>query len=122
MALNLRRGLFRIWVVASILWIVGATIGEYLLFEEDIAVLRSERSVPPEWIRCTEKTDDAFRPLCDLQNEVRETIRKLDRPQFAERQQEARSNILLAGLLIAGPPILVFLLVGAASWVIRGFR
>jgi hypothetical protein len=122
MALNLRRGLFRMWVVASILWVVGATIGAYFLFEEDIAVLRNERSAPPEWIRCTEKTDDAFRPLCDLQNEVRETIRKLDREQFIERRKVARLNILWAGLLIAGPPILAFLLVGAFFWVIRGFR
>jgi len=122
MAVNLRRGLLRTWVVASVLWVVGASIGAYFVLRDEVAVLTGERPASQGVIKCDETTDQALRPLCDFQGQLQETIRKLDEPRYIERREEAWANIGWGAAAVVGPPILVLLFTSAGLWVIRGFR
>ena len=122
MAQNLHRGLFRTWVFLSGLWIVGAAIGASILLQDEIALLRSDAPDAPELIRCTEATDEALRPLCELQKELQATIRRIDRPQYVERRNAAWNAVGWAGAVVIAPPVVIFLLLAGFLWVVRGFR
>jgi len=122
MAVNVGRGLMRLAAVVSVVWVVGAATGAYFVLRDDIEALTGERPGAQKVLKCDESTDPALRPLCDFQDRVRESILKLDEPRFAERRKQAWSNVALGGLFVIGPPVLLFLIAAAGSWVIRGFR
>lgn len=122
MSVNLHRGLWRSWIVFSVLWVLGSGIWGYSHYKDDIALLRSEQEAPPEIVKCGAATDDALRPLCDLQSEFRAALKKIDEPRYLERRDEARSNLIRGGAIILAPPLVILLLIGTALWVVRGFR
>jgi hypothetical protein len=121
MAQNLRRGLYRTWVFLSVLWILGASIGAAVLLQEEIGLLRRDAPEAPELIRCTDETDDALRPLCELQKELQARLREFDRPQYLEDRDAAWRSVGWAALAVFGPPVVGFCLLAGAFWVIRGF-
>lgn len=106
----------------SILWIVGASAGAYFVLRDDFTALASERPASQGLIRCDETTDPALRPLCDFQDQLQATIRKLDEPRYLQRREEAWSNIRWGAAAVVGPPVVLLLTALAGLWVIRGFR
>lgn len=95
MALRVARGLFRLWLVLSVLWIAGVGVVTWQTFPE------------PE----VHSTCDVFD--CSWLQQVKETI-------YMDKEQRAaiQSGMLLALL----PPAFVLALGSALMWAFRGFR
>ena len=90
--INWRRGLFRLWIAASVVWLVGTGA---LLQEDirgDVSTLTAEPPANPP-------------PRSTLVIVI-----------------EARKHLTFAVSVILLPPILLFALGWAGLWIVRGFR
>jgi hypothetical protein len=100
MALRVARGLFRMWLILSVLWIGGVGVVTWRtlpLYETPIswgAILIPEKA-------------EAERPPWET-----------DAPWIIEQRAAIRSAILLALV----PPVFVLALGSALVWALRGFR
>jgi hypothetical protein len=95
MALRVARGLFRLWLVLSVLWIGGVGIVTWPAF--DPAKLAATKEFP--------YTGD-FDPKAFLEG----------------RPQPERWSAAEAALLSFAPPLLTLALGSASIWAFRGFR
>jgi hypothetical protein len=108
MALRVARGLFRLWMVLSVLWIGGVGVVTWRTFP-----------VMPEWAT-------NLPSICDFPaNERPEEfdcswLHRVKGLTFMNKEQHAalQSAILLALV----PPAFVLALGSALAWAIRGFR
>lgn len=105
MALRVARGLFRLWLVLSVLWIGGVGVVTWRDFPEDwrAAIPIAER--PPPTPPPTPPGE--FNP---------------DEWLDAKLTEERHSAIWHASLLAFLPPAFVLALGSALLWAIRGFR
>jgi hypothetical protein len=98
MALRVTRGLFRLWLVLSVLWIGGVAVETWWTFPvKEWLSPPSELPVPP-W---------EFDPEKWLASRLAE---------------ERHAAIRFASVLALAPPALIFAFGSALIWAIRGFR
>ncbi len=89
---NWRRGLFRLWIAASFLWMVGAGAVFQKVIRRDVSTLMMDR--PPGAFDEYPIVDDLI----------------------------AQENLMFVASVILLPPILVLALGWAGLWIVRGFR
>ncbi len=93
-AINFRRGLFRLWIVASVVWLVGGGVMFQEVVRRDVSTLMTDRSAEPP-----------PPPGSELASVV-----------------SARNNLTFVASGILLPPIFAFALGWAGLWILRGFR
>lgn len=111
MALRLARGLFRLWLVLSVLWIGGVGVVTWLTFPEEPWGLHDpvvEQNLPEF---------DPSKPYVVLPKGASQAD-ELARAAAGER----RSAIWHGSLLAFLPPAFVLALGSALVWAFRGFR
>jgi hypothetical protein len=107
MALRVARGLFRLWLVLSVLWIGGVAFVTWRDFPEEPWGLHDpivEETAPAA---SSKPRSDQFNP---------------DEYLAFKAAEERRSAIWHASLLAFLPPALVLALGSALVWAFRGFR
>jgi hypothetical protein len=104
MAFRVARGLFRLWLVLSVLWIGGVGVVTWQTFPED--VLPSICDLPAN--QRSEEFD------CSWLQRVKDQLVFMDKKQRAAFQ--------LALILALAPPVFVLALGSALAWAFRGFR
>jgi hypothetical protein len=103
MALRVARGLFRVWLVLSVLWIGGVGVVTWRTFPAD--EWGQFPKLPPGFVIDPKPND--FNP---------------DQYLASKLAEERRSAIWHASLLAFLPPAFVLALGSALVWAIRGFR
>ncbi len=100
LSINVRRGLFRLWTVASFVWLViaGAFVQEGI--RRDVSMLMTE--IQPAL------DDSAFY----IEMAARQ----------AAQQAQAPRNLMVSASVLLLPPILAFALGWAGFWIMKGFR
>lgn len=138
MALNIRRGLFRLWAVFSCLWVVVATIiayesfqfgHRYVWYHDQKTVSETTEYAMEKYIAFTKQYEiDSFsRPIVYVGTYVEETEIKdaLNTASNLVRAKE-RGRALSALLDWAGgafvPPTTVLAIGAALYWALLGFR
>jgi hypothetical protein len=108
LALRVARGLFRLWLILSVLWIGGVGVVTWWTFP-----------VPPEWYTPPPS-------ICELPaNERSEDwdcswlARVKDKLDMDNEQRAALQSAILVALV---PPAFVLALGSALGWAFRGFR
>jgi hypothetical protein len=102
MALRVARGLFRLWLVLSVLWIAGVGIMTWQTFPSGPKWVPVEA---PPWAEPAERQE--FNP---------------DKYLTSKLIEERHSAIWHASLLALPPPTFVLALGLALAWAFRGFR
>jgi hypothetical protein len=115
MALRVARGLFRLWLVLSVLWIGGVGVVTWKNFPEEYVppAERQERNPPPAGYVIdppSSPRSDEFEPFDP------------DKYLAFVAAEERREAIWFASLLAFLPPAFVLALGSALVWAIRGFR
>jgi hypothetical protein len=105
MALRIARGLFRLWLVSSVLWvcIVGGLTWWRLPTQEVII-----------W--------DPFDPPKGSGFDPDKWLREKDKEEAERVAQERRTALTFAGGLAFAPPAFLLVLGWALVWAVRGFR
>jgi hypothetical protein len=112
MALRVARGLFRLWLVLSVLWIGGVGLVTWRALPDPRPPLESflehpERNPPPAGYVIDPPSSPQFNP---------------DEFLAFKAAEERRSAIWQGGLLAFLPPAFVLVLGSALVWAFRGFR
>jgi hypothetical protein len=104
MALRVARGLFRLWLVLSVLWIGGVGVVMWRTFPEKYVspVQQGQGEGQPAKPRSDEFDPDEYLAF--------------------KAAEERRSAIFHASLLAFLPPAFLFALGSALVWAFRGFR
>jgi hypothetical protein len=103
MALRVARGLFRLWLLLSVLWIGGVGAVTWWTFP-----------VTPEWAIVCE------RPATEPSEDVGCSWLEWVKAQVTDKEQ--RAAIRFASVLALIPPPLLLALGSALVWAFRGFR
>jgi hypothetical protein len=111
MALRVARGLFRLWLVLSVLWIGGVAVETWRHFPFDL-LLTPGKAPPGEFDPDTFLARDL--PDFDASNPSKQYV--------LVREKERRSAIWHASLLAFLPPAFLLALGSAVVWAFRGFR
>jgi hypothetical protein len=116
MALRVARGLFRLWLVVSVLWIGGVAVETWWTFPVNdwVPAPSVGGNDPKSWgaIPLEEKDGRGIaKPVFDPDQWLRD-----------ETDKERRAAIRFAGLLALTPPLLLLALGSALVWAFRGFR
>ncbi len=138
LSMNFRRGLFRLWIVASFVWLVSNGVVLQKDIRRDVATLRQpvlsvqlipleppaakgvvRKLQPDEELRAQTEMDERRARLRRLQEELRV---QTETDELRARVQLAQSNLMLAASILLLPPILAFALGWAGLWIVRGFR
>jgi hypothetical protein len=127
MALRVARGLFRLWLVLSVLWVGGVATMTWWTWPVDICV------TPPGGPHACDENDvigvgPNFDPPTKETNPPPSGF-VIDKPQFdpskpyrLPHDEQRHAAIRFAGLLAFAPPVLVLALGSALVWAFRGFR
>jgi hypothetical protein len=127
MALRVARGLFRLWLVVSVLWMGGVGVATWGTFPEDYVPPSDRRGAnsktPPEF--------DPSKPYVVLPDAPK-GVSPSQAPQAPEFDpdeylafkagEERRSAIWHASLLAFLPPAFLLALGSALVWAFKGFR
>jgi hypothetical protein len=125
MALRVARGLFRLWLVLSVLWIGGVATMTWWTWPVDICV------TPPGGPHACDENDvigvgPNFDPPTKEANPPPSGF-VIDKPQFdpskpyrLPHDEQRHAAIRFAGLLAFAPPVLVLALGSALVWAFRG--
>ncbi len=98
--MNWRRGLFRLWLIGSAVWIGGV-----------LAVAAQEKAIPSLMIGCSA-----------LHEFVLEDGQKPGPDYFAQCEGKWREERLRLFALVIAPPVGAFILAVALTWIGRGFK
>jgi hypothetical protein len=110
MALRVARGLFRLWLVLSVLWIGGVGVVTWWTFPN--------KSNPDEFFAKRNPPSSLPRKF-----DPDEFLSKGDPEYFAQVvAEEQRATIQFASVLALVPPIFLLALGSALVWAFRGFR
>ena len=119
--MNVRRGLFRIWVVSSAVWVIaiGALTVSEIRAVDSYWMYADQRKAAAHQLEDCASLPQEDQPLCDQIN--RAVV--LARAELNGLEADARSQRLYKGGLAAAiPPIALFVLGYIVAWVVRGFR
>ncbi len=127
LSINLRRGLFRLWIATSFVWlvIVGALSQEGIRW--DVSTLTTDRPAAEERIDSRPLREQLLRTCRDEPRDKR-GCRKKERSAEerkkarAQQAQSAQGELMLSAIVLLLPPILAFALGWAGLWIMRGFR
>lgn len=121
--MNIRRGLFRLWLVGSSLWAVAIGLITLNTWPHDVCVdpLAWSRAQPidPCIAASSPSGFDPSPPQLD-----RNGLPQFDpnRPYIVEKASERRNVVVNASIVALVPPA-TFLIIGSALlWAFRGFR
>jgi hypothetical protein len=108
MAFRVAHGLFRLWLVLSVLWIGGVGVATWKTFPKDEYVVPSARRGMFD----------------DLIPKRGETLPKFDpsKPHTVIRDNERWEAVRSASVAALVPPAFVLALGSALVWAFRGFR
>jgi hypothetical protein len=118
------RGFFRLWIVASVLWIAAGAI----LLDVPHLIVEATTPLPAQPTYQREKAPrstgvDAF--IADTQKAIDGKLtpsQDWDMWDAAERDRSgARGEILALSIVLFGVPLLIFALGLALAWIVRGF-
>ncbi len=125
--MNIARGLWRVWLVAALVWIgiVGGL--NITTLREDAALVRTSLEA---------RLQDGGPPTLDTpfgrftpSAEVADLLASLQRlgeaeahRRLAERQALAEARLAGTLALVLGPPLALGLLLFGVGWAVRGFR
>jgi hypothetical protein len=120
MALRVWRGLFRLGLVLSVLWIGGVAAVTWWTLPLDLCV-----TPPGEFHSCDENDEVGVGP--NFGPPIKETKAppiEFDpsKPYRLPHDKERQAAIRFAGVLALTPPILILALGSALVWAFRGFR
>ena len=134
LSINWRRGLFRLWIAASFVWLIiaGAFVQEGI--RRDVSTLMTDRSAELRPV-----TDPALTPPADAELSVVDELlsgKSAIRSEFADLRarilagtedtrtpsQRAQDELTISASVLLLPPILTFALGWAGLWILRGFR
>jgi hypothetical protein len=123
MAVRVARGLFRLWIIVSVLWIGGVAVVTWWTLPVDLCV------TPPSGPHvCDENDVVGVGPNFDPPTKVAKQ-QGVDKPQFDPSKpyrlpfdEQRRTAIQTAGVLAVVPPVLILGLGSAFIWAFRGFR
>jgi hypothetical protein len=124
MALRVARGLFRLWVVASVLWVAGVGIETWRSWPVDSIALKTP--LPPEYVIDIDPNEYlAFKRCTDTKSENECTA--ILKPSFDPSKVEVivwdKMPAIQFGVMLAlAPPILILAFGSALAWALRGFR
>jgi hypothetical protein len=123
MALRLARGLFRLWLVLSVLWIGGVATMTWWTLPVDICV------TPPGGPHFCDENDAVgsgpnFDPPTKETSQTPSELPQFDpsKPYRLPHDAERHAAIRFAGILAFTPPVLILALGSALMWAFRGFR
>jgi hypothetical protein len=112
MALRVARGLFRLWLVLSVLWITGVGVATWWTFP---LTLKLPTPVPTE--KCP------FDPDAFLANRPQPQPPCWPEPIKSELVHKEQHAAIRDGIFLAlAPPLFVLALGSALGWAFRGFR
>jgi hypothetical protein len=120
MALRIARGLSRLWLVLSVLWIGGVGVVTWLNWPEDQYIVPpSVSSVPSESLE--RRGSGLFDDLIPKRGEI---LPALDpsKPYTVVREKERWEAVRYASIVALVPPLFVLALGSALIWAFRGFR
>ncbi len=125
MTLRIARGLFRLWIIASVLWIGGVLAVTWRTFPPaeltDVKVGLNTSTRPTE---CDGKSNDQCMAI--LTRLGKNPFDAFDPPPLGEEPQyvsKRRSAISFAAMTWAlVPPLVLLTLGGALGWAFSGFR
>jgi hypothetical protein len=116
MALRIARGLFRLWFVLSVLWIISVVALAWWVFPP-------AGSLDPRAAECAGKTDDECAEILQrLGRNPFDAYVYPDVPPAVDFIAKQRSAIRFAAGAALIPPITAFVLGFALSWAFKGFR
>ena len=122
LSINWRRGLFRIWIAASLVWLIGAGALMQKEIRRDVSALMTAEIQAP---KRTSESRPKTRSLIELERRAAEqgqTLEKFLIESAAQQAAEQAQNLTFAASVILLPPILLFALGWAGLWIVRGFR
>ena len=121
--INWRRGLFRMWIAASLVWLIGAGALMQKEIRRDVsALMTAEIQAPKDTSENPAFKGRAHRELERRAAEQGQTLEKFLNESAARRAAEQAQNLTFAASVILLPPILLFALGWAGLWIVRGFR
>ena len=130
---NWRRGLFRLWIAASFVWLVGA--GAFL--QEDIrrefSVLMTAKVYNEEdarrlaaYVMCQRqarsKSGQEASSASPGSWKAAPLVCEFPRASLGPLRQRAQGDLIIFASVLLLPPILLFALGWAGLWIMRGFR
>jgi hypothetical protein len=128
MALRVARGLFRLWLILSVLWVAGVAFVGWKEFvgNYDRDLLTKFRVLAP----ClgTGRYEEALTGCSNIPDEFRKNIpteRELAAEVAASKaraEEHGREIIWLASVFAFLPPAFLLALASALMWAFRGFR
>ena len=123
LSINWRRGLFRIWIAASFVWLVGAGAVWQKDIRQDVSRLMTaeiqtvtDPTTLMPWERNWEEAPRVGETVYDRLQA------RLIREEWARRVRAAPGKLMVAASVLLLPPILAFALGWAGLWIVRGFR
>ena len=116
MALRVARGLFRLWLVLSVLWIGGVGAVTLWTLPVDMCV-----TPPGEPHFCDENDLVAIKETDQPPSELPPQFDP-SKPYRELHDAERHAAIRFAGILAFAPPVLILALGSALVWAFRGFR
>jgi len=123
MALRVGRGLFRLWIIVSILWIGGVVAMTWWTFPAAV-LTDAEVGLNTRPAECVGKNDDEC--VAILTRLGKNPFDAFDPPPPPPGQPEfvanRRSAVLFAGIMALVPPLVLLAFGGALGWAFRGFR
>ena len=151
LSINWRRGLFRLWIAASIVWLVGAGAILQEGVRRNVSALLSDVPQPGserEELTLSEREELTLRRKLKQgglspkqESDIRRRLdpgwidfaaelRKSPAELAEEKRQEDRARqvraapgqLMISASLLLLPPILLFALGWAGLWIMRGFR
>lgn len=128
-AMNWRRGLFRLWLVLSVLWIGVVGVITWWKFPVDDWVVVSEepdRNPPPPGFTVDKPPFDPSKPFTIVKPRPHEFdpdeyLASKRAEDMRALTKERHSAIWFASILALLPPALVLALGSALVWAFRGF-
>ena len=111
--MRILRGLFRLWVVASVIWMLSVGVMTWLTWpvepkaSSETVVLENGYAKPPF---------DPSKPFTDV------ATGQMWANARALFEAERRDAVVKGASIAIAPPLVVFILGMALLWVVRGFR
>ena len=131
-SINWRRGLFRLWIAASLVWLLGAGAVMQKEIRSEVFWLTGdagEEVVPQHWtfdeVMTALRAADEAGNVEDARRLAVIAARLRVEPlltQVGWARESAQERLIVLMIVLWLPPILLFALGWTGLWIVRGFR